>query len=59
MYGDHVLLSNFGCFGDSSGNIGAFGDPDTDAILLVANDDECAEAEATTAFNYAGNTVDV
>jgi len=54
-----MLLSNIGCLGDSSGDIGTFGDADTDAVFAVTDDDEGAEAEAAATFDDTGDTVDV
>jgi hypothetical protein len=54
-----VFLGNLGSFGNGSSDISAFGYANTDLALVVANDDEGAEAEATAASHYAGYTVDV
>jgi hypothetical protein len=57
--GNEVLLGNFGSFGDSRGNVGTLRDTDTNAVLAVTHNNECAKTEAATAFYYAGNAVDV
>jgi hypothetical protein len=54
-----MLLGSFSCFGDSRGDVSAFGTTYTNAVLSVTNDYECAEAEATTTFYYACNAVDI
>ncbi len=54
-----ILFGDVGGFGDSGCDVSAFSRTDADAILAVTNDDEGAEAEATTALDDTRDAVDV
>jgi len=56
---DKTALGGFRCLADSFGNLTGLTVTETDATLLVANDYEGGEAEATTTLNNLRNAVDV
>jgi hypothetical protein len=55
----HVLLSNFGSFGNSRSNVCTLGNADTYLALAVTNDYKRAETEAAAALDYTCDAVNV
>ena len=56
---DKILLGLLGALADALGHFLGLAVTDTDLALLVTDDDECSEAEATTALHDLGTTVDM
>lgn len=55
---DQIALCAFRCLADSFRNFTSLAVTEANAALLVANDDESGEAEATATLNNLGNAVD-
>src|SRR6185312_14957012 len=56
---DHVALGALGRLADGLRHLACLAVAEADAALLVADDDERGEAEATAALHHLGDTVDV
>jgi hypothetical protein len=59
VYGNEVLLGDFGSLGNGGGNVCTLGDTDTNAILTVTHNNEGAETEPAATLYYAGYAVNV
>ena len=58
-HADHLALGLLGRLADRLGHFTGLAVTETDAALLVADDDERGETEATAALHHLGHTVDV
>ncbi len=58
-HADETALGGFRRLADGLGNLTGLAVTETDATLLVADDDEGREAEATAALHHLGDAVDV
>ena len=56
---DHAAVAAFDSLLDGVGDFDAFGVAVPDASLLIADDDEGGEAEATATLDHAGTTADL
>ena len=56
---DHATLGSFGRLADRFRHFAGLAVAEADAALLVADDDESGEAEATAALHHFGDAVDV
>ena len=56
--GDHLLLGHVAAFADGLGDFHRLAQADADVALLVARDDQGAEAETASALDDLGGTID-
>jgi hypothetical protein len=55
----HVAARPFGSFADAVGDTARFTYAYANVAVIIANDDNCAEGEATSAFDHFSDTFDV
>ncbi|MNT59287.1 hypothetical protein D3C72_1967870 [compost metagenome] len=58
-HADHLALGLFGGLADRLGNFTGLAVTETNAALLVADDNQGGEAEATATLDHLGHAVDV